>query len=477
MEKIVYLEKRELDHYPENNEVFHPSVSYPEYAFGSNCISSTSNEVYDMVRESLHGLGLDEAHYGKPDWNPLGDIIRPGETVVVKPNMVKHCNTKEKYACTLTHPSVVRTVIDYCIIAKAGRIILGDAPIQGADMDKIRREYYYDKLLGFYHNQKINIDFVDFRDLVVKVERGIIKTLRKGDNTEFITIELGKESKHYQDNANVRYETCGYVDKTINENHHGNRHAYVLSKYILEADVIINLPKPKTHRFAGITGAQKNFVGACSDKESLPHFKAGAKCVGGDETNKNTMQSKIIAYCYRKYLWACKNKQEKRGKVWYFFYAGFSKLRSSSLFIHGAWYGNDTIWRTIIDLNKIILYAKKDGSLDFSKIQRRVLSIGDMVIAGEKEGPLNPSSKPLGIILSSKNCAVFDAVFCKITGFDSQLIPTVRHSIKNTKLCPIPEGSIRLFSNQEIWNDVLVEDLDFPEQFHFQAHPFWKDIL
>ena len=280
MEKIVYLEKREIDSYPKNSILFHPSIAYPEYIFGSKCVSDSPNEVYDMVRESLHGLGMDEAHYGQPEWNPLGEIICPGELVVIKPNIVKNCETEEKYECTLTHPSVIRAVIDYCVIAKAGKIILGDAPIQGADMDKIRQEYYYDKLMAFYHDQKIDVDFVDFRDLVVKIDKGIIKTVKRGEGTDFITVELGQESKHYQRDRNDCYEICGYVNNKINEMHHGGRHAYIISKYILEADVIINLPKPKTHRFAGITGAQKNFVGACSDKESLPHFKAGAQCVG-----------------------------------------------------------------------------------------------------------------------------------------------------------------------------------------------------
>jgi len=39
-----------------------------------------------------------------------------------------------------------------------------------------------------------------------------------------------------------------------------SKNEYLISNTILEADVIINLPKPKTHRRAGIIGAMNNLV-------------------------------------------------------------------------------------------------------------------------------------------------------------------------------------------------------------------------
>ena len=41
----------------------------------------------------------------------------------------------------------------------------------------------------------------------------------------------------------------------------GTVQEYCISEACLEADVIINLPKPKTHRKAGFTGALKNMIG------------------------------------------------------------------------------------------------------------------------------------------------------------------------------------------------------------------------
>ena len=125
----------------------------------------------------------------------------------------------------------------------------------------------------------------------------------------------------------------------------------------------------------------------------------------------------------------------------------------------------------------IILYADKNGKLDLTKKKRRILTIGDMIVVGEKEGPLNPTPKPLGIILASRNCAVFDSVFCKMAGFDNTLIPLVNHSIKNEKLCEKKQNDINIYSNIEQWNDVPLIDFVFPQQVHLEPHPFWRDIL
>lgn len=479
MNRSVYLEKRELYKYPGNTDSFNPSVMYPEYPFSEKELSSSENGIYDMVRNVLVGLGMDEEHYGSSEWNPLGEIITPGDTVVIKPNLVKHCENLEQYRCTLTHPSVVRAIADYCIIAKAGKIILGDAPIQGADMEKIKRDYFYDDLLRFYKNKDIEIDFRDFRDLIVISNKGIIRTIKPSaeDSNEYVKIELGKKSLHYDPNKKNRYETCGYTDEKINVCHTGEKHEYIISKYVLDADVIINLPKPKTHRFAGITGAQKNFVGTCSDKESLPHFRAGAKSEGGDETNRNTLLSRQIAKWYRKYLLMCKEERFGLAKIFVCIYSALSRLKSDDLYTHGAWHGNDTIWRTILDLNKIMLYARKDGTLDFEHQQRRIFTIGDMIISGEKEGPLQPTAKKTGCILASKSTVLFDVVFCKITGFQEELIPTIKYSIQDKLLNKLNIENEKLYSNVEELNQVSLSQLNFSPEWHFEPHSFWKEIL
>ena len=62
----------------------------------------------------------------------------------------------------------------------------------------------------------------------------------------------------------------------VNRHHRGDRHEYCISEACLSADVIINLPKPKTHRKAGYTGALKNMVGINAAKDYLPHHTKGS---------------------------------------------------------------------------------------------------------------------------------------------------------------------------------------------------------
>ena len=263
----------------------------------------------------------------------------------------------------------------------------------------------------------------------------------------------------------------------MNKYHKDNVHNYVIHKSVLEADVIINLPKPKTHRFAGITAAQKNFVGCCSDKESLPHFKAGSTCIGGDETNSNSCLAKKIAWNYRKYLWACKKNEYKRAYIYYFFYRMFNWLKKDRFYIHGAWYGNDTIWRTIIDLNTIILYCDKNGIFSLEHEAKNILNIGDMMVVGEKDGPLNPSPRKLKMLMISENAAIFDYIFCKMIGFDEELIPTVYQSIRNKYLSPKEWKKIKIYSNNADFNYQQINEFKSKKKYKIEAHPYWKDVL
>ena len=104
---------------------FGPSEAYPEYPFAEETLSAQKNDIYQIVREGLIRMGLDSEHVGQPEWNPLGDIITPGDYVLLKPNMVLHENRRKENGtdCLITHPSVVRAVLDYVVIA------LGDTAV------------------------------------------------------------------------------------------------------------------------------------------------------------------------------------------------------------------------------------------------------------------------------------------------------------------------------------------------------------
>ncbi|OUO79404.1 hypothetical protein B5F53_07930 [Blautia sp. An249] len=76
-------------------------------------------------------------HYGKSNWDPLGEIVHPGDTVLIKPNLVIHKNLSGGVNCLTTHPSIIRAVLDYVLIAlkNKGCVILRDVPVQSCDFE------------------------------------------------------------------------------------------------------------------------------------------------------------------------------------------------------------------------------------------------------------------------------------------------------------------------------------------------------
>ena len=50
----------------------------------------------------------------------------------------------------------------------------------------------------------------------------------------------------------------------------------------MAGDLVVNLPKLKTHKKACVTGALKNLVGINGNKDYLPHHRLGGSRTGGD---------------------------------------------------------------------------------------------------------------------------------------------------------------------------------------------------
>jgi uncharacterized protein (DUF362 family) len=483
MDIKVYLEKRECFTYPSAQDYFSPHVLYPEYPFPHDAISTQPNEVYDMVRESLYGLGLDAEHYGSRQWNPLGEYVKPGARILIKPNFVSHNNSVGSLDCMVTHPALIRCLVDYCIIAQAAVIEVGDAPIQNCDFNKLMHIHGYNRIWEFIHNKGVDIHVTDFRMTIArKVLKGVILLQKKNVNSDLKkTVEFDLKNSHFKNlSGSHRYRIANYYDVNLNTRHNQEHHKYLLTRSVFDADLIINLPKPKTHRFAGLTAAQKNFIGICSEKTYLPHYRAGDQNSGGDENDHLTGVDKLLSLID---LHRSKSiEKQNMGMQMFYKLIGSSinktkKLFSMKPFNPGQWHGNDTIWRTILDINLILLYGTANGIVDTDSVPRTILNIGDMIVAGEKDGPLAPSPKPLGIILASNNCAVFDYTICKIAGFDYNLIPSIKNAIINPLLLMQSMDDIYITSNLgSLYNTVLHKAI-FPDEWKFDPHPLWKEIL
>jgi len=483
MEAKIYLEKRDCYQYPSSEAYFSPHIQYPEYPFSKDTLSSFPNEIYDMVRNSLYGLGLDKQRFGTKEWNPLGDYVQHGKRILLKPNWVVSSNVIGGLDCTVTHPSIIRCLVDYCIIAGAKTIEIGDAPVQGCDFNLLMEKHGYNRIFVFFRNRNIDILVTDFRLTITKTTLKRVLLPEKNPNIKpKNTVEFDLKEASYFNSLTDKsiYQIADYHSNKLNTRHNADHHQYLISKAIVDADLIINLPKPKTHRFAGITAAQKNFIGICSDKEYLPHYRKGTPQKGGDESNHSTVLGNWLSFFNKQ---RCKCVEKKNIPLQFLFAVmqyGTHVLKDIFVpkqYAHGKWHGNDTIWRTILDLNLILLYGDSNGTLDFNATPRNVLNIGDLIIAGEKNGPLKPEPKPLGVILASNNCTVFDYVFCKITGFDYNLIPAIRHSINNKLFVNNLTADILLNSNVSNLNNVPLSQISFPSEWHFIPNPSWKEIL
>lgn len=450
--------------YPDQENNFRPDRRYPEYPFTE--ISTRNNSVYSAVRESLYLLEMDKNNYNTPDWNPLGSIIEKGDTVLIKPNLVMDVNgiPGEGTECLFTHPSVVAAVVDYVIIALngTGTIIIGDAPMQECNFDNILNKGYR-KLVSYYKKKNININIVDFRELKSERKRGVhiasVNARAKGK-----VVDLGNESE-FRCATKKEYESMritNYDPRILSEHHNEEKNEYYISEYILQADVIINMPKPKSHRKAGVTISLKNFVGANVRKEFLPHHTIGSLYEGGDEyLNISRLHSIRSIFIDRKNI--CETEKKYMLARFYWIYIKccslLMKINGSNIYSEGSWYGNNTISRTISDINKIVKYADKNGHMR-SNIQRKMFIVADMIVSGESEGPVYPTAKAVGIIACGYNPVSFDRAIATLMGFNPNLIPTitVAENIKGVyKL--VSDGEVSFVSNSYIYSGKKATDV------------------
>lgn len=446
------------------------------------------NHVYDMVCVGFKLMGLDETNYGTPVWNPMKELVKPGNTVVIKPNWVMDVNPNGKGTeCLYTQPSVIAPVIDYVIKALdgKGKIIVGDAPMQECNFDNLMKTSGYDKMLDYYESvipEGIEISFVDFRELKSVVKDGVHYSETAKDKGVIVDLkdesEFAGESKAFFNNMRI----TNYDPALLKKHHNSDKNEYYVSRDILSADVIINMPKPKTHRKAGVTISLKNLVGINARKEFLPHHTNGAKSQGGDEYLTPSMLKKMADFFLdKKNYYSQTAKAYGKARLMHKCFGICSNLNywfGKDKYMEGSWYGNDTISRTIVDLNKILIYADKDGNMQ-TTAQRKYLIVADMIISGEKEGPVEPSPKDVGIIALGENPVVFDEVIATLMGADISRIPTLLHARKNKGsffLCK-KDDFANIVSNDDRWNGKDLKNISDDSLLNYEPTSGWKPVF
>ena len=188
----------------------------------------------------------------------------------------------------------------------------------------------------------------------------------------------------------------------------------------------------------------KNFVGINYSKEYLPHHTLGDVENGGDEYFQQTILKKHAAWL-RTQRDIIRVKSEKHTlNEWYrllYKYENFIRRIDNRLagkeildkVTEGTWYGNDTLWRTVLDLNKIVHYSSKVGNVKKNK-QRVVIHLCDMIVSGDREGPLAPSEKEENILLFGTNGVELDALIVRLMHFKISMLRSIDTALKDRLL-------------------------------------------
>jgi len=421
-----------------------PAEAYPEcpYPVGP------ANPVYALVRNLFRAMRLDAGRFGTRFWNPLGEFLQPGQRVTVKPNLVYHEHyTGGQLHWVVTDPRVIRAVCDYVFLAIGpdGELILGDAPLQSADWDLICRRLRLFDLPGFYARHGFKLILRDFRTLHTVNVRGLKCRPRQlpGDPLGYCAVDFGASSLH-SGREWERFRVTNYDPQTMRAHHNAQRHEYLIAGSVLESAAIINLPKLKTHRKSGLTGPLKNMVGINGCKDWLPHHSTGSVPSGGDEYSGESTWKKLSSWLVEREETAPSTVEKfswnAARRVVYRTGAAVSPDRSWE----GSWFGNDTLWRTILDLNRAALYADSNGILRDTP-QRRIFTITDAILAGEGEGPMAPEPVPVGCLLAAHHPLAAEFAAVRLAGWPEERMRLLQgaRGLADYPLDPTPPSAFR----------------------------------
>lgn len=432
-DNTVSIIRKEINSYPLSP--FNPEKIYKEFIGFKLFKFSTSkeNEVYDAVRQTLINLKLNKDNIGTIKWNPFTDIIKPKDNVIIKPNLVidSHPLGQKGVEAMITHASVIRPIIDYILLATNGncKITICDVPLQTAIWENLIVLSGLKNLVEFYNKYGINIKLLDLRYEISEYNNaGVIakRYYETRDPKGYRAVDLKEKSYLYEINQDSgKLEITDYGIGTVGKHHFDSKNEYLIPKTILDSDVFINVPKLKTHKKAGVTLSMKNLIGINADKSWIAHHRRGV-----DEYPKFNFKE------YSK--WYVSYYLKNYAPLWFtsFVYKFYQKiaLRGKTIreqaydggliMMEGNWHGNDTLWRTILDLNNIIFFTDKEGIIRKEK-QRLYITIIDGIIGMDRDAPMEGYPNKSGVIIGGFHPVYSDYVASYIMGFDYRKIPTI----------------------------------------------------
>lgn len=405
--------------------------------------------------------------------------------VVIKPNWIQEYNEKirDLWEPVITHPNLVLAVLE--IVAEMmgkGTICVCDAPHTYADFNAIlERGNFRERFARLkQHWPNIRFELIDLRREVWVIKEGVVITRKSNflDPRGYVCFNLGKESLFYRFSGESRYYGADYDTSLVNDHHCGERQEYLLSGTAVKCDLLINLPKLKTHKKTGITCALKNLVGINGDKNWLPHYTKGSPENGGDECPYENIQNKLERTFKNIGTKATLLFPRVGSLIYRKIRKGGVKILGDSdeIIRNGNWHGNDTCWRMVLDINRAFLYGDEHGNLNKEKMKKYITFV-DGIIGGEGNGPLSPEPVNSGVLIAGINPAEVDAVACRLMGFDFEKVPVIKmaFSPRRFPISTTPINNIKV-KDQRIDQLVVLEEVKPVIESGFKPHFGWKNI-
>jgi uncharacterized protein (DUF362 family) len=395
---------------------FHPPAIYPELRFPE--VSSGANHPYRLFRNLLFELGCDRRNFGSPLWNPLHSIVQPGMTVLLKPSIDRAPDLpNERLYAAITHPSILRAVIDYVHLALdgTGRIIVAYAPpTQITDEDPLAdlrlesiQEYYYRKF-------QVDIELCDLRDPA----------------SNYVPVNPGPESllsnipgPHSPDSDNELLQTISDSDRGAFEHR--------ISETVLLSDVFISIPKMKVH-----------------DRSGVGLSLAGLTDI---TTPKDRISDNVHAY----------DRLLLKAERW---------LQHHG--VPGLDFQEDYAWRVIADLAGIVTFADDKGKIH-NDARRGFFCFIDGIIGGENDGPKAPDPKPCGCLAAGENPLAVDMVAARLMGFDIKRLRQYDLMLQAKAEFPSTDKIEVIADGDRMPGTQFFNSSDRNPMFGFRPHPSW----
>lgn len=406
-----------------------------------------------------------------------------GDWVVIKPNLVKEAKETDpdEWKSVVTSPFLIRQVCEHVCrqLEGKGRVTICDAPQTDSSFSRIA------ELLGLYQiardcSQKFGVvvDVLDLRNEEWTNYGGVITERKrlKGDPEGTLAFDLERRSLFYGFKGEGKYYGADYDSGVVNSHHRGDLQEYLLCRTPILADVFINMPKLKTHKKTGVTLSLKNLVGINADKNWLPHHTEGSPQQGGDEFPDMPVKRKLervsvkVARSVALHVPGLgprlAQRMRKAGTA--VFGDGHHVIRS------GNWYGNDTTWRMVLDLNRCLLYGNSDGSLREDR-PKRYFSLVDGLVGMEGMGPMQGDAVESGVVIGGTDPVAVDTVSARLMGFDWRKIPVILEAwrLSSLPITSLTPEQIIVHADGSNWKGPFPE-FERGSYFHYKPHFGWR---